>query len=89
MNKQNHKEEMNWGALMWLIFIVCMILSVMFNNGGSSSSSSSSAPSSTGSADYRYAKERFRQEGFTDSEASEAASAVLKFHEAQKARRGY
>ena len=81
------KTELSFGNIILLIAIVLFIIGALFNNN--SGSSGSSASSNTGSANYRYAKERFRQEGLNDSEAAEAASAVIKFHEAQKNRNGY
>jgi hypothetical protein len=82
------KTEMSFGTIVLLIAIVLFMIGALFNNN-SGGSSGSSASSNTGSSNYRYAKERFRQEGLSDSEASEAASAVIKFHEAQKNRNGY
>jgi hypothetical protein len=84
----SEENQMTGGQMFVLICVVLFILGALFGGGGSSSSTSTTSTNS-GSANYRYAKERFRQEGFSDSDASEAASAVIKFHEAQKAQRGY
>jgi hypothetical protein len=73
----------------WPLIIAAAVIGVVVQMiaGGnqSSSTSTTSTPTNTGSVEYRYAKERFRQEGFSSSDADTAARAVLKFHEAQKA----
>lgn len=75
----------------WPLIIAAAVIGVVVqmiaggNQSSSSSSSTPSTPTNTGSVEYRYAKERFRQEGFSSSDADTAARAVLKFHEAQKA----
>lgn len=89
MTKNTNNSDMTAGAVMWLIIGVLFLLGLLFGNNGGGSSSGGGSSASSGSANYRYAKERFRQEGLSDSEAAEAASAVIKFHEAQKAQRGY
>lgn len=38
-------------------------------------------------ADHKYATERMRQEGFSATEAQQAADAIIKFNNAQKARK--
>lgn len=71
----------------WQIILLALVAGVIVQMLLGDSSSSSSAPATnTNSVEYRYAKERFRQEGFNDSDAATAADAVIKFHEAQKAR---
>jgi hypothetical protein len=39
------------------------------------------------SFEHRYVQERFKQEGYSQSEARQAADAIIKFHQAQEARR--
>jgi hypothetical protein len=58
----------------------------MISGCGQNNTGTTYTPANTGSVEYRYAKERFKQEGFSSSDADTAARAVLKFHEAQKAR---
>jgi hypothetical protein len=53
----------------------------------SGNSASTSTPVNNRSPEYRYANERFKREGFSSADADEAARAVIKFHEAQKARK--
>lgn len=69
----------------WPLILVAAVLGALVQiiAGGNDSSP---APTNTNSAEYRYTKERFKQEGFSNSDADTAAKAVLKFHEAQKAR---
>jgi hypothetical protein len=51
-------------------------------------SSTGPAPATTSSptAEHRYVRERFRQEGYSDREAKQAADAIIKFNNAQKNR---
>lgn len=76
-------------ASFWLIAL-CIVGFALFvqalTGGGSSSSSVSSAPVST-SVERTYVERRFKQEGFSNSDAATAADAVLKFQRAQDARR--
>lgn len=68
-----------------IIFGVAFVLQLF--SGNSSSTTSSTAPTvNSNSFEYRYAKERFKQEGFSNADSDTAAQAVIKFHEAQKAR---
>lgn len=69
-----------------LFIVVGALVAQMFSGGGGSSTTSSPASSNSGSVEYRYAKERFKQEGYNDADSATAAEAVIKFHEAQKAR---
>jgi hypothetical protein len=66
------------------------MLAQLFAGGNSSSSSSRSTfqPDATdrGTFEHRYVTERFKQEGFSGSDARTAADAVIKFHNAQQAR---
>lgn len=75
----------------WMIAILVVAIAMILNALGGGSSSSTSAPSAPsvdrGSFEHRYATERLRQEGYSSSEAQQAADAIVKFHEAQKARK--
>lgn len=74
----------------WIIAIIVVAAAMFLNalSGGSSNTSAPSAPSvDRGSFEHRYATERLRQEGYSSSEAQQAADAIVKFHEAQKARK--
>ena len=70
--------------VVWVIFVLVVVTAVIQMVAGTSSSGP--APVSTGTPEYRYARERFRQEGFSNSDAETAARAVIRFHEAQKNR---
>lgn len=68
--------------IVWVVVGVAVVLQMLANNN-------TPAPAPTvnsNSFEYRYAKERFKQEGFSNAESATAAEAVVKFHEAQKAR---
>lgn len=70
-----------------LFVVVGALVAQLFSGGSSSSTTTTSTPSvNTGSVEYRYAKERFKQEGYSDADSATAADAVIRFHEAQKAR---
>ena len=81
----NNNSGSIW-PIVWVVLGLAVILQMIAGNNSSSTATSTSTPANTGSFEYRYAKERFKQEGFSNSDADTAARAVLKFHEAQKAR---
>lgn len=77
----------------WVIVLIVVAVATFLNalsggGGSSSSSSTTTAPSSVdrSSFEHRYATERLKQEGYSKSEAQQAADAIIKFHNAQKAR---
>lgn len=79
-------------TMIWLVCAVilgCSVIANMFstNSGGSLPSVPQSADPARNTPEYRYARERFRQEGYSSTDAETAASAVYKFHQAQQARR--
>ena len=74
---------------MWVVVVLAigagLIVSALSgNNSGSSTVPSPSVDRS--SFEHRYATERLKQEGYSGSEAQQAADAIIKFHNAQKAR---
>lgn len=71
--------------IVWIVLGLAVVLQMLGGNN-STSTTSTATPTNTGSFEYRYAKERFKQEGYSNSDADTAARAVIKFHEAQKAR---
>lgn len=83
MNNQNN----NGGF--WVIVLLALgaglVVSALSNNGGGSSSPTSSSVDRS-SFEHRYATERLKQEGYNSTEAQQAADAIIKFHNAQKAR---
>jgi hypothetical protein len=78
----------NKDSLFWPIVIIVVIvsaLSQMFNRDNNTVATSYT-PSNT-SAEHRYVKERVKLEGYSDKESAQAADAIIRFHEAQKARK--
>jgi hypothetical protein len=82
MNNNN-----NSGSL-WPVFIIVLLVGSALATMLSSSVSNQTATFSpdTTSREYRYVKERVKLEGYSDREAAQAADAIMKFHNAQKAR---
>lgn len=78
----------NTNTNIWLIIIGALVLGAIFSAGTVSNTVSTPASfdPDRGSAEYRYAKERVKLEGYSDKEAAQAADAIIKFHNAQKAR---
>lgn len=73
----------------WPVLIVLFVFGALFaacieNN---STPTSTTFTPDTSSMEYRYAKERVKLEGYSDREAAQAADAIVRFHEAQKARK--
>lgn len=87
----NTNNNGNIWPLLIGIFIFATILQMLF--GGSSSATRTSSdytPAMSGvdrnSFEHRYAKERVKMEGYSDREATQAADAIIKFHNAQQNR---
>mgnify|MGYP003337465330 CR=1 FL=1 len=79
----------NNNTRLWIIIFVAgwIFASAMeFFNRGSSPTPTAESPAPTNNFEYRYAKERFKQEGLSNSDADTAARAVILFNDAQKAR---
>lgn len=79
----------NNNSSFWPLIIIAGVIGVivqMLAGNSQSHTATTTTPTNTNSVEYRYAKERFKQEGYSSSDADTAARAVLKFHEAQKAR---
>lgn len=81
----NNSNSTSIWPLIVIAAVIGVIVQMIAGNSSNSVATSSPAPSNS-SFEYRYAKERFKQEGYSTSDADTAARAVLKFHEAQKAR---
>ena len=84
MNQQN-----SCGNGPGTIFIVALIIGIIAALVGSVNVPQQAVTFEPDSAsdEHRYVKERFKLEGYSDAESKQAADAVLKFHNAQKARR--
>jgi hypothetical protein len=78
-----------------VVFIILGIaVAIQMITGGNNTTTStpsaprsSSYPTDTSSLEYEYARGRFKQEGYSDADADTAARAVIKFNDAQKARK--
>jgi ribosomal protein S24E len=85
-----NNDNGNFSWLGFLVVAVCVmsLISAMFGNNNSSSSTSSYTPATNhDSFEHRYATERFKQEGYSARESQQAADAVVKFLQAQEARK--
>ncbi len=79
MSKTNENSGGFW-VVVAIVLGLAMVLGQFKNNDAS-------APTTSPNQDtfeHRYVRERFRQEGFSSSEAQQAADAVIRFHEAQQ-----
>jgi hypothetical protein len=87
MNNTNNTPpaEMNLATLLLIGIIVLTVIGGMLGGDSRPSTYTSTGPDRT-SRDYRYVEERMKLEGLSNSDARQAADAVIKFHEAQKAR---
>ena len=71
-------------------FILLFVIAVFFQmmKDGCGGSSTNSTPSSTLSvnkdANWNYANERLKREGYSNQESAEAADAIIKFHNSKK-----
>lgn len=84
----NNDGQFSWVGFLVVAVFVVSLLSAMVGGGNSGSSSSSYSPApDRGSFEHRYATERFKQEGYSTGESQQAADAVVKFLQAQEARK--
>lgn len=75
------------GNFMFVLVAGIVVAAVLNMLGGSNTTTAPTTTSDAGTAAERqYVTNRFRQEGYSEAESRQAAEAVLKFHEAQKAR---
>lgn len=71
----------------WLTFMGAgLLLFGGLMSGCDNSSGPAPTPTGASSPEHRYVRERFRQEGYSDREAQQAADAIIKFNNAQKNR---
>lgn len=70
-----------------VLFVGLCVLLVMFGLLGCADSQPYTGTThNKTSREHRYVEQRMRREGMSNKEARQAADAVIKFHEAQKAR---
>lgn len=75
------------GFLIAIVFGLALVSSAIQSCNPNSGGGSNYTPTtSNNSFEHRYVKERVKLEGYSDSEAQQAADAIIKFHEAQKRR---
>lgn len=73
------------GFLVAIVFALALVSSAIQSCNPHSNSNYSPAVDSN-SFEHRYVKERVKLEGYSDEESKQAADAIIRFHEAQKAR---
>lgn len=76
----------NGGGGIWIVVGIAFLLTLLSSLFGTSNNAPTSSAVDPNSFEHRYAKERFRLEGYSDRESREAADAVVRFHNAQKNR---
>lgn len=83
MNNQNNNTAGLWPTFLFVLLAGTALATML--SGAISTQKNTVKPDQT-SPEYRYAKERVKLEGYSDSESAQAADAIMKFHNAQKAR---
>lgn len=82
MNNNTQQQEINVATI--LLIGVCVLMLICGLIGCTESREYGGIDRS--SSDYRYVEKRMALEGMSQKDARQAADAVMKFHEAQKAR---
>lgn len=80
-----NNQQNGCGLLIALVFGAALLSSLAQSCSSTTTTYTPSTPDRS-SFEHRYAKERVKLEGYSDSEAQQAADAIIRFHEAQKAR---
>jgi hypothetical protein len=71
---------------MWVIILAVVGFAMLLNLIGGNSGGTTAPPVNRNSVEHRYATERLKREGYSNSEAQQAADAIIKFHNAQQNR---
>jgi hypothetical protein len=81
-------NQNNCGGFGWTVFVVALVIGIIASIFGAATVPPQQATfePDPSSAEHNYVKNRFKLEGYSDAESKQAADAVLKFHNAQKAR---
>lgn len=83
-------SNQNNGSGVWTViiamFVIAALISTLTGGGSTSSTAPTTYSPNAGSFEHRYVKERVKLEGYSDREASQAADAIIKFHNVQKNR---
>ena len=83
MANNNYDGQYPWfGLLIVAVFILAFISALVGEKAGVSSQ-----PAANNTFEHKYATQRFRQEGYSQQESQQAADAVIKFMQAQEARK--
>jgi uncharacterized membrane protein len=85
MSNNNSNNGGIWPILI-VVFVIGAIVQMFTGAGTGSSRTTQSYSPDPSSFEHRYVKERVKLEGYSDKEAAQAADAIMRFHEAQKAR---
>lgn len=80
-------DKSNGCGFIIIAVVVLAFLSSLLQSCTNNDNASYSPTPDRSSFEHRYAKERVKLEGYSDSEAQQAADAIIKFHEAQKRRK--
>ena len=86
MSNQPQTEPNPWVFVIGGIFLLALLANMFSGSSSSRTYSSASSGPDRSSREYRYVEERMKLEGMSGSYAKTAADAVMRFHEAQKAR---
>ena len=84
---RNESNSFPWVGLLIGLAVLGTFINMLAGNNGASSSATYTPSVDRGSFEHRYATERFRQEGYSAGESQQAADAVVKFLQAQEARK--
>lgn len=74
------------GTILFAVFFFGMIIAVLFPKKTNETTNPTTTPSyltSEEKAGHDYARTRFRQEGYSDKEAKQAADVILRFQRSQ------
>lgn len=81
-----NNQQNGCGLLIALVFGAALLSSLAQSCSSTTTTTYTPSTPDRSSFEHRYAKERVKLEGYSDSEAQQAADAIIRFHEAQKAR---
>ena len=72
----------------WPVIFIALVIGIIFSTFVTTSIKTQPVTfePDRSSFEHRYVQERFKQEGYSGADASKAADAIIKFHNAQQAR---
>lgn len=83
----NNHNSSSWAGTSAVLFFIVLVLAFVVSFFDKSTPSTNYTSPRDTSFERRYVEARFKQEGYSRSESAQAADAILKFHQAQEARR--